>query len=126
VKCSTSRAQIDALEKAGMSSGEIQHACTVSYSTLNRMPDQIAAVADYVKSRGVSTPGSFLFCNPKLLEYDPEGEELVKLPRARARIDLGTTEDGEDTVLISWYSKNAAFNTAPIAPWTPQSTESTV
>ena len=111
--------QVDTLEKAGLSSGQASHVCTVSWNTLNRTPEQLNAVLDYIKSKGVKDIPRFLLGNPKLLEYDPEGDELVKPPRARARVDMGKDEHGDEQVLVSWYSKNSAFDTAPIAPWQP-------
>ena len=110
--------QLDALEEAGLLGAQVEHACTIAWGILNRSPEQIKAVVEYIKKQGAENIGNVLFNHPKLLEYDPEGDELVKPPRARAKLNV-SNRDGHRSVLVSWYSKNAAFDTAPIAPWSP-------
>lgn len=38
---------------------------------------------------------------------------------ARAQIRVETNKDGREALLVSFYSAQAAFETAPIAPWLP-------
>lgn len=66
-------------------------------------------------------PAKLLFHNPKLLEYDvsADGSELEHGPRARAKVAFSKNEDGEELVLVSFYSTTAAFNTAPLSPYRP-------
>ena len=59
-----------------------------------------------------------LFKNPKLMEYDVVGDELRNGRRARAKVLVSNDGDQQKT-LVSFFSDNASFDMAPIAPWTP-------
>lgn len=112
--------QIDALEELGFEPAQIEHICTIAWQLLDFEPAKIKAVAEYVKQQGVDDPKPVLFNNPKLLEYEVQGDELVKGKRARARVTLDKS-NGTDSLLVSWYTANTAFaeESAPIAPWRP-------
>jgi hypothetical protein len=110
--------QVDALEQIGLKGAQIEHVCTIAWGILNRKPEQLLAVADFVKTCGVSNVSNVLFHNPKLLEYDPDGDEMKKGHRARARI-MVKREGGNEKLLVSFYSANASFTGSPIAPWSP-------
>jgi hypothetical protein len=110
--------QLDAMKSVGMTNAEVQHVCTVAFDALNRKPDQIAAVAKYIESRGVKNPAAVMFSNPKLLEYEVDGDELKNGRRARAKVAV-TKENGQEKLLVSFFAANASFDAAPIAPWSP-------
>lgn len=110
--------QLDELEACGLKGAQIEHVCTIAWGILNRQPGDIRAAADYIRQSGVSDPASVIFHNPKLLEYDPDGDELKKGHRARARVVVHK-DGGQEKLLVSFYAANAEFNTAPIAPWVP-------
>ena len=109
---------MDELESCGLKGAQIEHVCTIAWGILNRQPEQIRAAADYVRQSGASDPSSVIFHNPKLLEYDPDGDELKKGHRARAKV-MVHNEGGREKLLVSFYAANASFNTAPIAPYLP-------
>lgn len=44
--------QLDAVEQVGLQGAQVEHAFTLAYSIWNRTPEQIAAVAQYLKSAG--------------------------------------------------------------------------
>ena len=113
--------QIDVLEELGFEPAQIEHICTIAWQLLDIQPDNIKAVAQYVKQQGVDDPTPVLFNNPKLLEYEVQGDELVKGKRARARVTLDKS-NGTGSLLVSWYTASTAFaeDSAPIAPWRPE------
>jgi hypothetical protein len=110
--------QVDALEQIGLKGAQIEHVCTIAWGILNRKPEQLHAVADFVRKCGVSDAPNLLFHNPKLLEYDPDGDTLRKGHRACAKV-LINREGGSEKLLVSFYSRNATFTGSPIAPWSP-------
>ena len=112
--------QLDAIEAAGLQGASAEHACTIAWGALNRTPDQISAVVDYLRSRGVTDVATLLFNNPKLMEYDVDGDELKKGRRARAKV-IVKGDGPEQRTLVSFYADNASFDKAPIAPWAPTS-----
>eukprot|EP01025_Chloroclados_australasicus_P045317 TRINITY_DN4954_c1_g1_i1.p1 TRINITY_DN4954_c1_g1~~TRINITY_DN4954_c1_g1_i1.p1 ORF type:complete len:182 (+),score=20.09 TRINITY_DN4954_c1_g1_i1:247-792(+) len=108
---------LDAMEEVDLKAARAQHVCCIAWRVLDRDANAIRAVVDHLKSRGVSNPGRLIFNYPKLLEYTPAGEELEN-GRARAKVTI-SGEGAEQQVLVSFYSANAKFNSAPVSPWSP-------
>jgi len=112
--------QLDFLESQGIPSEKSEHMSALSWGILGRTPDQMAAVIDYLKGRGIKDVATTLFQNPKLLEYDvaADGKELVK-GAARIQVDVTDAEGGAHNVLVNFYRVGTTFKTAPISPWKP-------
>jgi hypothetical protein len=113
--------QLDAVEQVGLKGAQVEHAFTLAWNLWSRNPEQIQAVAEYLRKAGAKDVPKIIFHHPKLLEYDasPDGSELQKPPRARARVTFSTDENGEELVLVSYYSANASFNASPLSPYAP-------
>lgn len=113
--------QLDAIEGIGLKGAQVEHAFTLAWNLWGRQPDQVQAVADYLRAVGVEDVPKVIFHHPKLLEYDvsSDGSELMNGRRARAKVTVGKNDAGEQTLLVSYYSANAKFKTSPLAPYNP-------
>ena len=113
--------QLDAIEDVGLKGAQVEHSFTLAWNLWSRTPEQVYAVADYLRSQGVEDVPKVIFHHPKLLEYDvsSNGSELLNGRRARARVSVGRDDAGQQTILVSYYAANASFKTAPLSPYNP-------
>ena len=105
----------------GLKGAQVEHSFTLAWNLWSRTPEQVYAVADYLRSQGVEDVPKVIFHHPKLLEYDvsSNGSELLNGRRARARVSVGRDDAGQQTILVSYYAANASFKTAPLSPYNP-------
>lgn len=93
---------------------------SLCYSILGRdVESQLKPVIKHLTSKGVTKFSKLLTMNPKLLDYDvaKDGSVLVK-GKLRASVKVDKKGDQEVVAVIT-YREGAAFQTAPLTPYSP-------
>lgn len=93
---------------------------SLCYSILGYdVDDHLKPVVEFLKSKGVTNLPKLLSMQSKLLDYTvaDDGSCLMK---GRLRVVVKTEKkNNKQEVLVVTYREGAAFNTAPLTPYSP-------
>lgn len=104
----------------GLKSGQVCNMASLCYSILGHdVESHLKPTVEFLKSKGVTNLPKLLTMQPRLLDYEAakDGSMLMK-GKLRAAIHV-EKKDGQEYVNVVTFREGAAFNTAPLTPYTP-------
>ena len=104
----------------GISEGQLCNMVSLCFSILGyEVEGHLKPVISFLTSKGVSNLPKLLTMQPKLLDYTVSEDGSV-LEKGRLRASIKVEKKGEDEVVgVVIYREGAAFNTAPLTPYSP-------
>eukprot|EP00887_Chlorella_sp_A99_P005319 scaffold1.g5319.t1 len=107
-------------DTVGIPSKSVENMTAVAPDLLAAPLAQVQAIVEYAKAQGAGAAlVSLLEEHPKLLTYTlAAGSKVLEKGQARASVDLADRH-GRKVVGVSYWRADAAFETAPVAPYKP-------
>lgn len=112
--------QCEYLIGLGIQEGQLCNMASLCYSILGRDVDtHLKPIIKHLTSKGVTNLPKLLTMHPKLLDYDISKDGSV-LMKGKLRVSVkADKKSGNEVVTVVTYREGAAFNTAPLTPYSP-------
>ena len=105
----------------GITEGQLCNMASLCFSILGYgVEDHLKPVVEHLTSKGVTDIPKLLSMQPKLLDYSvaEDGSVLIK-GKLRAAVKV-EKKGGQNVVGVITYREGAAFQTAPLTPYSPE------